>query len=96
MGSWLGERSRAKPIGQVDRANPIPATWSLFNKENPMRLYRHVQYWVLVAIGTAAIYHGAQFTAIAMFLLAAFQPALDRIDRQCDCGSVSGPPIRRR
>lgn len=61
-----------------------------------MRLYRHVKYWMLMALGAAAIYHGAQFAAIAMFLLAAVQPALDRMCRQCDCGSVSYPPTPRR
>lgn len=44
-----------------------------------MRLYRHIKYWICMGIGVFAVYHGAQWAAVAMFTLAAFQTVIDQM-----------------
>lgn len=43
-----------------------------------MRTYRHVKYWMCMLLGTFSVYHDAQCAAVALFVIAAIQPALDR------------------
>lgn len=43
-----------------------------------MRLYRHIKYWICMGIGVFSVYHEAQWAAVAMFTLAAFQTCIDR------------------
>jgi hypothetical protein len=42
-----------------------------------MRLYRHSKYWLCMLLGTFAIYHDAQWAAVALFVIAALQPVID-------------------
>lgn len=46
-----------------------------------MRTYRHVKYWVCMLLGTFSVYHDAQWAAVALFIIAAFQPWIDRFER---------------
>jgi len=49
-----------------------------------MRFYRHCKYWLCMVIGMWAIYHDAQYAAIALFILAAIQPAIDALERRLE------------